>query len=176
VATVYNKQNCSYHPFLLKDPSFRAGYIAFRFLDFVLCVHAVLHRELIFLPSMHLGLSGFNEFKNKRPRLLKPSEISELVVDTDSNEASVSSNITSDSVSGFSEPQPYHQTASSHEPSSTISSSASDEEDAAESGLGEHIQQAVTLQWTRPSCPQSRVAHTFTGVPRGKKDKEASHK
>jgi len=35
--------------------------------------------------------------------------------------------------------------------------------------------QAVTLQWTRPSCPQSSVAHTYKGGPRGKKDNEASH-
>ena len=76
---------------------------------------------------------------------------------------------------GLSQPQPCHQTASSHEPSSSISSSASDEEDAVESGPGEQIQQAVTLQWTCPSCPQSSVAHTFTGVPRGKGDNEASH-
>jgi len=107
--------------------------------------------------------------------LLKPSEISELVVDTDSDEASVSSDISSDSVPGLSQPQPCHQTASSYKPSSSVSSSASDEEDAVESGPGEQIQQAVTLQWTRPSCPQSSVAHTFTGAPRGKKDNEASH-
>ena len=118
--------------------------------------------------------------RSKRPRLLRPSEISELVVDTDSNEVSVSSNISSveggsDSVPGLSQPQPCHQTASSHESSSSIPSSASDEEDAIESGPGEQIQQAVTLQWTRPSCPQSSVAHTFTGAPRGKKDNEASH-
>jgi len=92
---------------------------------------------------------------------LKPSEISELVVDTDSDEASVSSDISSDSVPGLSQPQPCHQTASSHEPSSSISSSAFDEEDAVESGPGEQIQQAVTHQWTRPSCPQSSVAHIY---------------
>jgi len=109
-----------------------------------------------------------------------PSEISELVVDTDSDEASVSGDISSveggsDNVPGLSQPQPCHQTASSHESSSSISSSASDEEDAVESGPGEQIQQAVTLQWTRHSCPQSSVTHAFTGAPRGKKDNEASH-
>jgi hypothetical protein len=78
-------------------------------------------------------------------------------------------------VPGLSQPQPYHQTASSHESSSSISSSASEEEDASESGPGEQIQQAVTLQWTTPSCPQSSVAHTYTGGPRGKEDNEASH-
>ena len=33
----------------------------------------------------------------------------------------------------------------------------------------------MTLQWTRPSCPQSSVAHTYKGGPRGKKDNDASH-
>ena len=46
---------------------------------------------------------------------------------------------------GLSQPQPYRQTASCHESSSSISSSASDEEDAGESGPDEQTQQAVTL-------------------------------
>ena len=112
--------------------------------------------------------------RSKRPGLLKPTEISELVFDTDSDVECVSSDTSSDSVLWLSQPQPCHQTASSREPSSSVSSSASDEEDAVESGPGEQIEQAVTLQWTRPSCPQSSVAHTFTGAPRGKKDNEAS--
>lgn len=117
---------------------------------------------------------------SKRPRLLQPREISELIVDTDSDEARVSSDVSSDeggyeSVPGLSQPQPYRQTPSCHESSSSILSSASDEEDAGESGPGEQTQQPVTLQWTRPSCPQSSVAHTYTGGPRGKKDNEASH-
>ena len=62
---------------------------------------------------------------------------------------------------GLSQPEPYHQTSSSHESSSSISSSASGEEDASESGTGEKIQRPVTLQWTCPSCPQSNVAHTL---------------
>ena len=40
---------------------------------------------------------------------------------------------------------------------------------------GEQTQQPITLQSTRPSCPQSSVAHTYTGGPRGKNDNEASH-
>jgi len=84
--------------------------------------------------------------RSKRSRLLKLTEISELIVDTDSDEASVSSDTSSDSVPGLSQPQPCHQAASSHEPSSSISSSASDEVDAVESGPDEQIQQAVTLQ------------------------------
>ena len=31
------------------------------------------------------------------------------------------------------------------------------------------------LQWTHSSCPQSSVAHTYTGGRRGKKDNETSH-
>jgi len=112
--------------------------------------------------------------------LLQPRKISELIVDTDSDEVGVSSNISSverdiENVLGLSQSQPCHQTASSHESSSLVLSSASDEEDACESGPGEHIQQAVTLQWTPPSCPHNSVAHTYTGGPKGKKDNETSH-
>ena len=144
----------------------------------------MLHRELVFLVSNHLivGVSGgiVMSRPSKRPRLLQPSEISELIFDTDSDEAGVSSDISSveggsESVLGLSQHQPYHQTASSHESGSSILSSASDEEDAVESGQGEQTQKPVTLQWTCPSCPQSSVAHTYTGSPRGKKDNEASH-
>ena len=46
---------------------------------------------------------------------------------------------------GLSQPEPYHQTAKSHESSSSILSSASGEEDAGDSGTGEKIQQPVTL-------------------------------
>jgi len=112
--------------------------------------------------------------------LLQPREISELIVDTDSDEAGVSGDVSSvegniENVLGLSQPHPYHQTASSHESSSSVLSSASDEEDAGESGPGEQIQQAVTLQWTPPSCLHYSVAHTYTRGPRGKKDNEASH-
>jgi len=78
-------------------------------------------------------------------------------------------------VPGVSHTQPYRQTASSPESSSSISSSASDEDEAVESVQGEQTQQAVTLQWTSPSCPQSSVAHTYTRDPRGKKVNETSH-
>ena len=109
----------------------------------------MLHRELVILPSNHLTLGvrgGIKSRPSKRPRLLQPCEISELIVDTDSDEAGVSSDISSDegdvisfeggseSVPGLSQPQPYRQTTSCHESSSSISSSASDEEDAGESG------------------------------------------
>ena len=111
--------------------------------------------------------------------MLQPREISELIVDTDSDEAGVSGDVSSvegniENVLGLSQPHPYHQTASSHESSSSVLSSASDEEDAGESGPGEQTQQPLTLQWTCPSCPQSSVAHTYTGGSRGK-DNEVSH-
>src|SRR5215469_13866027 len=117
---------------------------------------------------------------NKRRRFLQYSEIAELFLDSDSGETSVSSDASTveggnEGVPGVSHTQPYRQTASSPKSSSSVSSSASDEDDAVESGPGEQTQQAVTLQWTRPSCPQSSVAHTYTGGPRGKKDNEASH-
>jgi hypothetical protein len=105
------------------------------------------------------------------------SEIAELFLDTDSGDATVSSDTSSveESVPGVSHTQPYRQTASSPKSSISISSIASDEDEAVESGPGEQTQQAVTLNWTRPSCPHSSVAHTYTGGHREKKDNEASH-
>jgi hypothetical protein len=77
-------------------------------------------------------------------------------------------------VPGMSQPQPYHQTAGCHDSSSSVLSSVSVEEDAFESGPVEWTQLPATLQWTCPYCPQSSIAHTYTGDPRGK-DNEASH-
>ena len=60
--------------------------IVFHFSDFGLSLDPVLHRELVFLPSKHLtvGVSGgIMSRPCKRPRLLQPGEISELVFDTD---------------------------------------------------------------------------------------------
>jgi len=93
----------------------------------------VLHRQLVFLPSNHLTIcvSGGMSRPSKKPRLLQPREISELTVDTDSEEARVSSDVSSlqgdvssaeggsEYVPGLSQPQPYRQTASYHESSVT---------------------------------------------------------
>ena len=103
--------------------------------------------------------------------MLQPSKISELIFDTDSDEERVSSDVSSveggsESVPGLSQPQPYRQTASCHESSSSISFSASDEEDAGENGPGEQTQQPIILQWTRLSWPQSNVAHIYRGPQR----------
>jgi hypothetical protein len=166
-----------------EGPHLEVDNIAFHFSDFKLSLDPVLHRKLVYLPSNHLTVSvsgGIMSWPCKRPRLLQPREISELIFDTDSDEARVSSDISSveggsESVPWLSQPQSYRQTASIHESSNSILSTASDEEDAGENGPGEQTQQPITLQWTYPSCPQSSVAHKYTGGPRGKKDNEASH-
>ena len=49
----------------------------------------------------------------------------------------------SENVPGLSQPQLYHQIASSHEASISVSSSASEKEDAGESGPGEQIQKVM---------------------------------
>jgi len=116
----------------------------FHFSDFRLSLDPVLHRQLVFLPSNHLTvgvIGGVMSRPSKRPRLLQPREISEQIVDTDSDEVRASSDVSSveggsESVPGLSQP-PYRQTASCHKSSSSISSSASDEEDADESEPGE---------------------------------------
>ena len=99
--------------------------------------------------------------------MLQSSEISGLIVDTNSVKVRVSSNISSveggsERVPGVSQPQLHHQTASCHESSRSVLTSASDEEDACESGPDEQTQQLVDqyfLQWTCPSCPQIIVVH-----------------
>jgi hypothetical protein len=104
---------------------------------------------------------------SKRPRFLQPSDISELFLDTDGGDAANSSDVSSvgsaECVPGVSHLQTYRPIASRPESSRSISSSASDEDLAVESGPGEQIQQAATLQWTRPSFPQNSVAHIYRG-------------
>ena len=78
----------------------------------------------------------------------------------------------SGSVPGVSQPQPYCQTASCHESSSSIMPSASDKDGAGESGPGEQIQQPSNTAMDTPILPKSSVAHTYTGGPRGKKENE----
>ena len=117
---------------------------------------------------------------SKRRRFIQSSEIAELFLDTDSGDATESSDASSvegglEGVPGVLHTQPYRQTASSPKSSSSISSSASDIDEAVEIGPGEQTRQAMTLQWTHPSCPQSSVAHTHKGGPRGKKNNEESH-
>ena len=112
----------------VEGPHLELDSIAFHFSDFGLSLLPVLHRELVILPSMHftVGVSGgIMSGPGKRPRLLTPSKLAELIVDIDSDEAGVSSDISSveggsESVPGVSQPQLYDQTASCLESSSLI--------------------------------------------------------
>jgi len=75
---------------------------------------------------MTVGVSsGIMSRPRKRTWLVQPSKTSELIVDNDSDEARVSSDISpvergSESVPGVSQPQPYCQTGRCPEPSSSI--------------------------------------------------------
>jgi len=112
---------------------------------------------------------------NKRPRLLRPSEISELIVTKqDCQSTSVQLREVLKVCQGCHNLNHTAKQPLVTESSSSISSCVSDEEVASESGPGEQTQQPVTLQSTCPSCPQNSVAHTYTGRPRGKEDNEAS--
>ena len=65
---------------------------AFHFSDLGLSLDPVLHRQLVILPSKHLTVrvSGcIMSQPRKKQRLLQPREISELIVDTDSDDAGV---------------------------------------------------------------------------------------
>ena len=104
----------------------------------------MLHGELVILLKKHFTVGASDDIMSGPSKglwLLTHSEISRLIVDTDSDEVRVSSDVISVeggsiSVPQFSQPQPYHQAASCHKSSSSISSSASDEEDASENGSG----------------------------------------
>jgi len=107
---------------------------------------------------------------SQKCRFLSPSQISELVWDSESEDAAASSDSTSDDEGDFQdEPgvshlQLDHPTSSGQESSSYFSTSASD-----------GFQRGSGQQWTRPFGPQTGVEHTFTGGPRGKRNSEAPH-
>jgi hypothetical protein len=140
----------------------------------------VLRRELVILPSKQFTvvvIGGVMSGPGNRPRLLRPSEIRELIYNAESDQARKSSDVisgeeSSGSVPGVSQPQPYCQTASCHKSCSSISSNTSDKDDADKSGSGEQTQEPVILKWICPSCPQSSVTHTHTHV-QGPRRKEA---
>ena len=97
MVTVCNKQNFICYPFLQRTP-FRARQYCIPFLRLRAEFRSVLYRELVFLPSKHLTVSvsgGIMSQPCKRPRLLQPGEISELIFDTDSDEARLSSDVSS---------------------------------------------------------------------------------
>jgi hypothetical protein len=90
-----------------EGPHLELDNIAVHFSDFWLSLLPVLHRDLGILPSNRLTVGvngGIISQPSKRPRLLQPSEISQLIVDTDSDKARVSRDISS--VEGGSESVP----------------------------------------------------------------------
>ena len=126
-----------------------------------------LKMEIFFITSNHLILREcaccckMNQ-PSERRRFIQSSEIAKLFLDTDSGDTTVSSDSSSvegglECVPGVSHAQTYRQTASSPKPSSSISSSASDEDEAVEIGPGEQTRQAVTLQWT-PLLPSEQCS------------------
>jgi len=115
VLTGSYKQTFICHPFWLKGPILGSTYcVSFLRLQAGF-TSTVLHRQLVILLSKHytVGVSGnVMSGPGKRPRLLRPSEISELIFDTDSDETHMSSNISSveggsESVTGVQQPQQY---------------------------------------------------------------------
>jgi hypothetical protein len=119
-----------------------------------------------------------------KPRSLTPGEISELIFDTESKEARMSSDSITDIGKdggvgvergpGVSQQQLDGKTLTCHDCSSSILSSASGEEDDGDSEPCQETQQPATLQWTWPSCPQRTVVQAYTWGRRGK-DCEASY-
>ena len=81
-----------------EGPHLELHSIAFHYSDFWLGLHPVLHRDLVVLPSkysiVHVN-GGTMSRPSNRPQLLQPSKISELVADSDSDEARVLSDVSS---------------------------------------------------------------------------------
>jgi len=105
----------------------------------------------------------------KRHRFLSPTQISEMVWDSESEEdTAASSESTSEDEGGLQDKpgvshlQPDRPASSGQASSSSIETSVSD-----------RIQTGSDQQWTPPSGPQTGVVHTFTGGPRGIKNSEA---
>jgi len=107
---------------------------------------------------------------SKKRRFLSQNRISELVWDSESEDAATSSDSTSEDEGDFQDKpgvshlQPDCPTSSGQASSSSMSTSVSD---GFQSGSGQ--------QWTQPCGPQRCVVHTFTGGPRGKRNSEAPH-
>jgi hypothetical protein len=116
----------------------------------------------------------------KHQKVLSQTQISELISDSDSDEAGVSSYSSSDDEGGFEDKsgvshlQTDRPTSIGQISSSSSSGSASEEDEAVQSGPGRQVQMLST-SWTRPSSPRTSVVHTYTGGNRGKKDNEAPH-
>jgi hypothetical protein len=116
----------------------------------------------------------------KRWKVLSQTQISELIWDSDSDEAGASSYSSSEDEGGFEDKpgvshlQPDCPTSIGQISSSSSSGSASDEEEAVQSGPGRQVQMPST-SWTRPSSPRTSIVHMYTRGNRRKKDQEAPH-
>jgi hypothetical protein len=116
----------------------------------------------------------------KRPKVLSQTQISELIWDSDSDEASASSDSSSENEGGFEDKpgvshlQPDRPTSIGQISNSSSSASASEEQEDFQSGPSRQVQMPST-SWTRPSSPRTSVVHTYTGGNRGKKDNEGPH-
>jgi len=115
---------------------------------------------------------------SKRRRFLLSSEIAELFLDTDSDDARDASSFAGvpEGVPGVSHTHPYRQTTSSPDSSSSISASASEEDEAIESVPGKKTRQAVTLQWTSPLLSEQCSTHINWGSQRKEGQRSVPHK
>jgi len=101
---------------------------------------------------------------------LSGNRISELVLDSESDETSASSDSTSEDEGDFREEpglshlKPVRPTTSGQASRISFVTSAFD-----------GFQSGSSQQWVRPSSLQRRVVHTFTRAPRGKRNIEAPH-
>jgi hypothetical protein len=117
----------------------------------------------------------------KTARFLSQNWVSELVWDSEGDEAGATSGSISEDEGGFedepgvSHMQPDRPTSSDQESNSLFLSSASDEVEVIQNGPGQQVQTPSTSQWTRPSGHKSSVVYTFTRDPTGKTDSEATH-
>jgi hypothetical protein len=89
---------------------------------------------------------------SQKRRFLSPDRISEIVWDSESEDAVGSNDSTSYDEGGFQD-EPGVSQLQPDRPTSSASDS---------------FQSGSSQQWTRPSAPQIGVARTFTGGPRGK--------
>jgi len=112
----------------------------------------------------------------KRVPLLNPNQISELIMDIDSNKPLC--NVAAMEDKAYCEEillephlwslSEYTAWSSAKAPLSLDSASTSEEEDDVQSGPDPRTQQPPKSQWTLPSRLQQRVAHALIGGPRGK--------
>ena len=134
------------------------------------CSNCVISRTEYSFLSQQSVMSALG----RKASFLSPNRISELVWDSESEEAGASSDSFSEDEGGFEEDpgvphlQPDLPTSSGQASSSSFSSSASDEKEVSQSGPGQQDETPSPSQWTWPPGPHRSVVHTFTGAPRGK--------